>query len=122
MPFDWREYFDLAKELQGQTSEAAQRSSISRAYYAVFGTAKNHLKTKGVIFSNTGEEHMLVWNRFLNSRAACREIGSLGDRLRRRRTRADYENVMENVGKEAENAIQDATEFFELLAQRPNCP
>jgi uncharacterized protein (UPF0332 family) len=122
VPFDWRAYFDLAKELQGQASEAAQRSSISRAYYAVFGTAKNHLKTKGVIFANTGEKHMLVWNRFLNSRAPCREIGSLGDRLRRRRLMADYANITQHVEKEAENAIQDATEFFELLAQRPNCP
>lgn len=49
MSFDWAEYLNLAGELcatptSPSTDEAKYRSAISRAYYAAFGKAKNHLR------------------------------------------------------------------------------
>jgi uncharacterized protein (UPF0332 family) len=120
--FEWRKFFDLAKQLQGQSNEEAQRSSISRAYYAVFCTARNHLKVKGFVFPETGEVHMGVWNRLKDSRMQCRDIGEIGDRLRRRRVKADYLDTLPNVEKEAQAAILDADEFFKLWPNRQNCP
>jgi len=48
--FDWSEYYNLALELAGETSEptcqeAKQRCSISRAYYAVFVPTRDRLVT-----------------------------------------------------------------------------
>jgi hypothetical protein len=44
MPFDWREYLEVAHFLRGQgggsfSEEAALRTLISRAYYAAYGYA-----------------------------------------------------------------------------------
>jgi hypothetical protein len=44
MPFNWREYLELARFLSGQTGpgfsqEATFRATISRAYYAAYGYA-----------------------------------------------------------------------------------
>lgn len=51
MSFDWSEYLTLAQELASQTErsslqEARLRSAVSRAYYAAFRTARNHLRDK----------------------------------------------------------------------------
>src|SRR5438128_1805721 len=47
MPFDWAEYLDLARFLltkagSGATPEAAQRGSVSKAYYAAFNYARQY--------------------------------------------------------------------------------
>jgi hypothetical protein len=44
VPFDWREYLEVARFLRGQagagfSEEAGQRALISRAYYAAYGYA-----------------------------------------------------------------------------------
>ncbi len=51
MSFDWSQYFDVSRELADQArnapaplQEARLRSSISRAYYALFGQARNYLR------------------------------------------------------------------------------
>lgn len=51
MSFDWSEYLNVAKELAGvETSAASQeaklRAAITRAYYAAFIKARNHLRDK----------------------------------------------------------------------------
>jgi uncharacterized protein (UPF0332 family) len=42
--FNWREYLILAIELENGTDEAKLRSSISRAYYAAYCSAKNYME------------------------------------------------------------------------------
>ena len=51
MNFDWSEYLNIARELAGQatasfSAEAKKRSAISRAYYAAFCSARNHLRDR----------------------------------------------------------------------------
>jgi hypothetical protein len=51
MSFDWSKYLNVAKELAGvETSAASQEAklpaAISRAYYAAFIKARNHLRDK----------------------------------------------------------------------------
>jgi uncharacterized protein (UPF0332 family) len=110
--FDWAKYLVLAKELSSDPTEEKQRSAISRAYYAVFGIALGHLRTRGYVFSATGEAHTLVWQKFLYARRECRKLGIIGDRLRKRRTKADYDLDFSNLLKETETAIADADDFF----------
>jgi hypothetical protein len=48
--FDWSRYLDLADELARRVSdEAAERSAISRAYYAAFGMSRRHLVQSGIV-------------------------------------------------------------------------
>lgn len=49
MAFNWREYLEIARWLQGNTipgvsEEAAQRCAVSRAYYAAFCYARNYAR------------------------------------------------------------------------------
>ena len=44
MPFDWNEYYDLAKQLAKESGEAQRRSAISRAYYAAYWKARELLE------------------------------------------------------------------------------
>ncbi len=54
MSFEWSEYLNVAQELIEQAKkasyqEAKVRAAISRAYYAAFGAARNHLRYKDKI-------------------------------------------------------------------------
>ncbi|MFL5800989.1 MAG: hypothetical protein ACJ8CR_04530 [Roseiflexaceae bacterium] len=65
MSFQWSRYLDLARELAGKLvtvegQEAKLRSSISRAYYAVFHKAKEHLLTVDRLPPHDINEHEYV--------------------------------------------------------------
>jgi len=110
MPFDWTEYLNLARRLaQPGASEAESRSAISRAYYAVFCTARNQLTSGGVHIAKDAQAHESVWNEYRNAAGNVQNnIGLNGDRLRYRRARADYSDEIRNVGKDAQCAIEMA--------------
>jgi hypothetical protein len=56
--FEWDQFLDLARQLGKQTdSEAALRSAISRAYYAVLGIAYLQLIDSGWILPQRGSMH-----------------------------------------------------------------
>lgn len=42
--FNWRDYLNLATELETGTDEARLRSSISRAYYASYCSSRNYME------------------------------------------------------------------------------
>lgn len=99
MSFDWSEYFNLAQELAGQTvtpagQEARFRSALSRAYYAVFCKARNHLRDKeGHLLPVGGQVHTSVRDQFRNSPDPARnQIGHDLNRLRIDRNRVDYDD------------------------------
>jgi uncharacterized protein (UPF0332 family) len=105
MSFNWREYFDLAQELAGQTTtpagqEAKQRAALSRAYYAAFCQARNHLRDKErQTLPIGGQVHSYVRNQFMNSADPIRnQIGIDLNRLRMDRNKVDYDDVVPNLG------------------------
>ena len=53
MGFEWSKYLELAEELVQLDDEAALRSAVSRAYYAVYGKARGHLQNKGITISKS---------------------------------------------------------------------
>lgn len=120
MSFDWTTYLVLAKELASKTTEENQRSAISRAYYAVFGFTVRHLRNRGFVFPATGEVHTLVWQKLQNSRRDCKRLGIIGDRLRKRRTKADYDDEVPNLPKKQKAQLRRRTTFLKtsnVLAQ-----
>ena len=113
---DWSLYYDLALEWVGNDGEAHKRSAVSRAYYAMFCTARNELKDNindDYKPPECGSEHMYVWNLYKEDRhpRGPRQIGVLGNRLRRARNRADYCDVILNFPDLVEDAMVAAAEL-----------
>ena len=78
---------------------------------------------RGIVPPRTGEAHDFVWDRFRNARRQCRQIWALGDRLRRRRRLADYEDSFPNLEKEVNHSLSEAEDFFtELQGIGRSCP
>ena len=97
MTFDWSQYLNLAKELGGFASppanqEAKMRAAISRAYYAAFMLAKNHLRDReGLSIPKTADAHRYVSEQFALSPEPVRKlVGEKLIRLRLYRNQADY--------------------------------
>ena len=116
-PFDWSGYLALADELASRTGdEAAERSAISRAYYAALGRASGLLKAEGRAISPF-KTHSMVWRAFKHSGDPAREtIGMDLDELRRLRDRADYTEVFEgDLSDAARDAVMRARRLLESL-------
>lgn len=106
MSFDWSQYFDVSRELAQQDKnapaplqEARLRASVSRAYYAVFGQARNYLRKhdriREVLINSNGERiniHRFVREQFINgANQDYQEIGETLNRLSEYRNIADYD-------------------------------
>lgn len=115
MSFDWSEYLNLSQELAGQstspsTQEAKLRSAISRAYYATFCKARNHLRDKeGHTIPSGGEAHQYVQNQFKKGGDKVRrKVGENLTRLHIHRKNADYEDIATRLPATAEYALKIA--------------
>lgn len=109
MSFDWSEYLKLAQELEEQAKksssaayqEAKLRSAMSRAYYAAFCLARDHLRYKDKISEpnpliNTHNLrvniHRYVREKFQESNDAMRQdIGHKLEWMCDNRNAADYD-------------------------------
>jgi uncharacterized protein (UPF0332 family) len=116
---DWFRYHDLAQVWAGNNEDAFKRSAVSRAYYAMFCTARNELRDNIDEYHppECGSEHMYVWNSYREDRhpRGTRQIGVLGNRLRRYRNRADYDDVIVDLSDLVDSAMDDAKELREHL-------
>jgi uncharacterized protein (UPF0332 family) len=117
MVFDWAEYLTLAEELaMRHDDEAALRSAVSRAYYAAFCQARNRLRQEGVDIPKTGAAHRVVWSTYRGATEALRrQIGNAGDRLRRSRNKADYDDEVPRLATVVEDALAKAKRLVESL-------
>ena len=92
--FDWEAYLDVADHLVNAVGgEAAERSAISRASYACYGTAWGCVRSQRVPLTGKAIEHRLVWDWFregLGRGPIHLRVGTNGYRLKTWRIRADY--------------------------------
>jgi uncharacterized protein (UPF0332 family) len=118
--FEWIDFLGLAHDLAARPDEAAQRSAISRAYYAVFGAARDRLTERGWRATG-GPPHHRVWKTYQDSaRSDCRRVGELGFVLRDQRNTADYRRPLPTgfaVPAEADKALRGAAGLLSLLAR-----
>lgn len=115
MPFDWREFVNLADNLNGTarpyTPEAASRTIVSRAYYAAFCHARNyavahqHFLPQGIADDH---RHLRQHFRGRNDHA----IASRLDNLRRWRNNCDYDNDLPNLAAIVGVALRSAHEVL----------
>ncbi|MEG3932615.1 HEPN domain-containing protein [Microcoleus sp. T3_B1] len=130
MRFDWSEYLNLAQELAATNSESSPnreaklRSAISRAYYSTFCLARNYLrdieKDPRLFRKNRDiNEHQYVAEEFIyhpTKRKKMVKIGENLSRLRELRNKADYEDTMFNLQREARNALVLAENIISALS------
>ena len=119
MPFDWKEYLNLARSLQNQqgndySQEAAFRSAISRSYYSAFCHARNFIRDReGFIPYNNAMDHSRVRKYF--ERQKRFDISESLNELRRWRNRCDYEDTVEDLSDLLEDALKNAQEVIDKL-------
>lgn len=113
MSFNWSTYLDLAQELtmQAPTSlyqEAKLRSAISRAYYAAFCKARNHLRDiDGLQVPHDGSAHRYVKEQFKgNTLKERKRIGVSLERMKINRGKADYDDVVTNLPNTARENLE----------------
>ena len=125
MKFDWSEYFNLAKELTQTSEEAELRSAVSRAYYSAFCLARNYwrdIQQDPTLWRNKTYDinvHEYVAEEFIYNQSKSQimiEIGKDLTRLRIMRNKADYEDTMFNLQKEARNALMLAQNIISALS------
>jgi hypothetical protein len=120
--FNWSNFLDIATELSGRADEASLRSAISRAYYAAYNIACDLSETLKVPkYDNVQGSHQVVWNNYQASRSKnLRKAGVDGDRLRQRRTRADYHSSFKTISQDALDSVQDAQKIVTALESELN--
>ena len=107
MSFHWSAYLTLAHELGARSGdEAALRSSMSRAYYAVYNLALVKIRVLQITMDEQLPAHEKVWTSFIgHSDKRCHAIGVLGDRLKKSRRKADYDDLVRNIMSESAQAL-----------------
>lgn len=124
MSFDWSMYLHLARELAGCTSppsteEAKLRSAISRAYFAAFCHARNHLRDREGLPVPAGVDvHRYVRDRFRSSPEPLRKaIGENLNRLRKARNRVDYDDAVQNLSAQTHIVLGRAEQVIATLSR-----
>jgi uncharacterized protein (UPF0332 family) len=118
--FDWRHYFELAQELAQRADEAAQRSAVSRSYYAAFHVAQRVLDHLDSDFSSmrSRDSHQQVWDRVaaLHHRQAKSASRSGRDLLHARKN-ADYQSRVRGWPRRTATALEQAERAITSLAE-----
>ena len=121
MPFDWRAYLDLAQTLaQPQATnamaEAAQRTAVSRAYYAVFGwTRYRSVHLFNFTPTGTARDHALL--RQYLQRMGKGRIASFLNQLRIWRNNCDYRDHVPNLGNVVQNSLHLAQRAIQEVSR-----
>ena len=123
MSFNWSAYLDLAQELTTQApasshQEANLRCAVSRAYYAAFCKARNHLRDiDGLPVPHDGTSHRYVKEQFKkHSRKERRKTGLKLERMKLNRGKVDYDDIVTNLNNIALENLKMANDVISGLS------
>lgn len=125
MSFDWTQYYELAKELTGRSGatasqEAKKRSAISRAYYSALLPARDKASSRSGDPIPGGGTHSWTIGRLKSDPDPnAKKIGVDLERLKKRREKADYEDVISNLNSELTSALAEAGSLLQRIHQLP---
>jgi hypothetical protein len=127
MPFDWGEFLNIAKVHIGEVAypctAAKDRAAISRAYYAAFKTTHQYISaTRSAPDIGIGGAAHTRLPKWLKSQPTqdLRQIGVWLVRLRKRRTKADYdEKDISRVHDVAYDAVRDSWAVLQAISAKP---
>jgi len=117
MSFDWREYLELARWLaglqgSGYSQEAADRSAVSRAYYAAFCWARNYAETKLGFKAQRGPyDHKLLREHLKRQRRQA--LASDLNKLRGWRNACDYNDQVPQLRQRVIVSIKVADKIIQ---------
>ena len=87
-----RDFLTFAKTLYASEQEAARRTSVSRAYYALYHIVREHLISSGIPITTKPEEHQRIVRYLKNSGIDnAKYVGEHMNDIREKRNNADYE-------------------------------
>lgn len=122
MSFDWSEFLALAKALQSSLyassfPEAAQRSAVSRAYYAAFCYLRHYAENQWEFQrTRTAQDHERLRRhlRYLTGQGSSWDelVENLGD-FRQWRNQCDYDDDVRNLDVMLSTAITTAEKLIE---------
>lgn len=101
--FNWRDYLTLAIELENGTDESKLRSSISRAYYASYCSARNYMEYSchHKIPNNVSKHKYVIdyYNGIHRGKTNHRrsQIAENLKRMKVERVTSDYDNNSQNL-------------------------
>ena len=120
--FDWEEYYKLAQELSGVTTVSSNivakfRCSISRAYYAAYCLARNHLRDVDGIPIPKKHAHTFVIKQYTSHANIVRKrIGTNLNRMKKRRVKADYKEVFHgDLPRITQDSVQTTKDILDDL-------
>jgi uncharacterized protein (UPF0332 family) len=114
--FDWIQYLVLARELGARGDESALRSAVSRAYYAAYNAAEAYCSKNNIQIFKVKKSHEDLWNAFLRDGSVIlRTVHDKGDRLRRKRTQADYYSEVSGLASMAEQSLEESHDILRSL-------
>ncbi len=113
--FDWKKYRTLAERWKCYDNDEYKRSSISRAYYAIY----HLLKLKRGHTSDDYKKHDWLVTEYKNSENKFeQEIGDCFQRLKEERTDADYKAWADFPKWRINEFWKDIEEVLNLLEQK----
>jgi len=111
-----RDFLTVAGGLASDSTEAAWRSAISRAYYAAFHAARELMTDLGFTVPQGDSTHAYAWIRLQNcGDPKVRKAGSNLNVLRGQRNRADYDLHLTIRQSHAATEVQIANEVLQSL-------
>lgn len=97
--FNWRNFLELAKELEKENDEAKLRSSISRAYYAAYCSSRNYMEdvcSRPLPFDGPTHQYVIEYfngKKGVKTTPRRSKIAQNLMRMRQKRTDADYDDT-----------------------------
>lgn len=113
---DPADFLAVADRLRGSPSEAERRTSVGRAYYALYNLLVMRLSSQGFSFQKDGGDHGRLVRYLIQSENL--EASKLGERLKKLRTLrnvADYEMEAAIDANRAELAYRWARTATDLI-------
>ena len=111
-----RDFLSLARDLLASSTEAAWRSSVSRAYYAAFHVARELLEDVGFTVPRGERAHAYLWLRLSNcGEPQVQDAGRRLNTLRGLRNRADYDVTASLALPTADGQVRIGEDIIQVL-------
>src|SRR5690606_26547753 len=94
--------------------ESRLRSSVSRAYYAAFCSARNHAGSNGYQIKNTAADHYGVEKFYSNRVISYPQVGTNLSRLRVARNMCDYDETVKGLSSKTRLSIMQAESILSI--------
>src|SRR3990172_7650835 len=99
-----KDFLELAKKFQNSGIEAERRTSVSRAYYAIFNHVKSSLNNLRIKLPEAAHAHEKMYQYLFNSGLEeAEDLAEELNNLRKRRNDADYELISPKFNHDKRN-------------------